>query len=361
VPLQAGGKSEELPRPASRGAALVLGFFLALLFLGIAEFAALLIIIIGKQELPYDRKYPSPYFVTDAHGIIKAIPSGHYRSSSRRKKDGSVIYDVFYTTDQFGRRLTPAASPEARSRHLIFFGCSFTYGEGVQDTETIPAQAALGLTGYQPHNYGFHGHGTSHMLRKMQSQTLQHEVVEKEGILVYLFLDFHISRVIGSMRWVAGSGKLHPYYDLNARDQVAYEGSFVQGRPFLQRAYERFSKSALLGVFGIDFPPVIAERHIHLTARIIGEARDLYKEQFPLGEFYVVVFPSSLYGDNLIRELKDKDIKILDYSKLFDRHDPKYFLAAEDRHPNALAYEIVARRLAHDLREAKGSRTSGGP
>jgi hypothetical protein len=358
VTLQAPGKSKELPGLASRGAALVLGCFLALLFLGIAEFAAR--VILSKQERPFDRKYPSSYFVTDAHGIIKANPGGHYRSSSRRTKDGSVIYDVAYTTDQFGRRLTPTASPEPRSRHLIFFGCSFTFGEGVQDGETIPAQAALGLAGHQPHNYGFHGHGTSHMLRKMQSQTLQHEVSEKEGALVYLFLDFHISRVIGSMRWVAGSGKLHPYYDLNARGHVADEGSFVQGRPFLQRVYERFSKSALLGLFGVDFPPVIADRHIHLTARIIGEARDHYREQFPLGEFYVVIYPSSLHGDKLVRELKDRDIKILDYSKLFDRHDPKYILAAEDHHPNALAYELVGRRLAHDLREAAGPRTSGG-
>jgi hypothetical protein len=113
-------------------------------------------------------------------------------------------------------------------------------------------------------------------------------------------------------------------------------------------------------LFGVDFPPVIADRHIHLTARIIGEARDQYREQFPLGEFYVVIYPSSLHGDKLVRELKDRDIKILDYSKLFDRHDPKYILAAEDHHPNALAYELVGRRLAHDLREAAGPRTSGG-
>lgn len=336
---------------------MLLGFFLAFLLLGIAEFAARL--IISTQQRPFDRKYPSPYFVTDAHGIIKAIPGGRYRSTSHRKKDGSVIYDVFYTTDQFGRRLTPAAAPEVRSRHLIFFGCSFTHGEGVQDHETLPAQAALGLAGYQPYNYGFHGHGTSHMLRKMQSQTLQHEVGEKEGVLVYLFLDFHISRVIGSMRWVAGSGKLHPYYDLNARDHIVYEGSFVQGRPSLQRVYEQFSKSALLGLLGVDFPPAIADRHVHLTARIIGEARNHYQEQFPLGEFYVVIFPSSLHGDKLIRELKDTDIKILDYSKLFDRHDSRYFLAAEDHHPSALAYELVARRLAHDLREAPAPRASG--
>ena len=358
--LQAAGKSEELPPPAHGGSALAFGFFLTLLFLGIAHLAAFLILFI-RQELPFDRKYASPYFVTDAHGIAKAIPNGHYRSSSRRKKDGSVIYDVFYTTDQFGRRLTPAASPEVRSRHLIFFGCSFTYGEGVQDNETIPAQAALGLTSHQPYNYGFHGHGTSHMLRKMQSQTLRHEVSEQEGVLVYLFVDFHVQRVIGSMRVASSWAKDHPYYDLNAHDRVAYEGSFAQGRPFLQRIYKQLSRNPLLAVFGIDFPPVIADRHIHLTARIIGEARDLYKEQFPRGEFYVVVFPSSLYADNLIRELKDTDIKILDYSKLFDRHDPKYILAAEDHHPNALAYELVARRLAHDLRKATGSRASGGP
>jgi hypothetical protein len=360
VTLQAAGKSEEPPRPASRASALVLGFFLALLFLGIAELAAR-VIIFYKQDPPFDREYASPYFVRDAYGIVKAIPGGHHHSSSRRKKDGSVIYDVFYTTDQFSRRITPAASPEGRSRHLIFFGCSFTYGEGVQDNETIPAQAALGLTGYQPYNYGFHGHSTAHLLRKMQSQTLRNEVGEKEGILVYLFLDFHVQRVIGSMRLVSSWASGHPYYDLNARDDVVYGGSFAQGRPFLQRIYEQLSKSSLLRVIGTDFPPVITDRHIHLTARLIGEARDLYKQQFPLGEFYVVVFPSSRYADNLIRELKDKDIRILDYSKLFDRLDPKYFLAAEDQHPNALAYELVARRLAHDLREAKGSRTSGGP
>jgi hypothetical protein len=50
------------------------------------------------------------------------------------------LYDVVYHTDEFGRRRTP--EPIASPDHFIaFFGCSYTFGEGVAESETLPAHA----------------------------------------------------------------------------------------------------------------------------------------------------------------------------------------------------------------------------
>lgn len=302
-----------------------------------------------KNETPAGTVYAENYFFKDSHGIIKPLPNGRYRSVSRRKKNGSLIYDVIYSIDKYSRRIAPALNKESRVNDAIFFGCSFTYGEGLQDDQSIPARFAARAPAFMPYNYAFHGGSAADMLTKLKSGTLKGEIPEKNGALVYIFIDAHIQRVIGSMS-VAGSwGKEHPYYDLNSKDAVIDKGDFLTGRPFLTHLYIILSKSKLINFFKIDFPLRLSSRNIHLTARVIEESFRAYKEQFPAGHFYVVIYPGSLQGKFLIPELSKMGIETVDYSGLINVRDMRYVLAPEDLHPSALAADKIGGQLALDI------------
>ena len=305
--------------------------------------------LIWKDPLPTEKTYADNYFFVDSFGILKAHPNGRYHSTARSKKTGAIIYDVTYSVDSYSRRITPASNPELRNKHLLFFGCSFTYGEGLEDDQTIPAQVAMRAQHYMPYNYAFHGHSPSEMLAKMGSKTLKNEIKEKEGTLIYIFFDSHIQRVIGSMRIAASWGKNCPYYYLGPHNEVLRNGNVTTGRLVLSHIYWLLTKSELLKFLKIDFPPRLTDKHIHLTARIIEESYRHYKEQFPAGDFYVVIYPGSEYGTRLVKELSNAGIKTLDYSKIFNPGQSQYVLSPEDLHPSAKADEEVAEHLVRDL------------
>ncbi|MCB0213954.1 MAG: SGNH/GDSL hydrolase family protein, partial [Anaerolineae bacterium] len=111
---------------------------------------------------------------------------------SIKKMGDEVIYDVVYTTDSYHRRITPVDNPEQRDKFMLFFGDSFTFGEGVHDNETLPYYVAQDLPDYMPYNYGLSGYGPQQMLAKLQSDDLATEVTESDGIAIYIFIDAHV-------------------------------------------------------------------------------------------------------------------------------------------------------------------------
>ncbi len=55
-----------------------------------------------------------------------------------KKQREYMVYDVSYHFDEYGRRKTSVSSKVAKNKYVIFFGCSVTFGEGLNDEDTIP-------------------------------------------------------------------------------------------------------------------------------------------------------------------------------------------------------------------------------
>jgi hypothetical protein len=335
-------------RPAWAQNLLALGIGLGsvVVLLGLAEVAARLL---DHGEPRTETRFPPEYFILDSSGITKPLPNGRYRFTCTDRASGATIYDVVYSVDACSRRVTPVTDSGSRHDHLLFFGCSFTYGEGLPDDETLPYFVVRSAPAYRPYNYAFHGHSPTEMLAKMESGSLPGEVPEKQGILIYVFMDAHVARVIGSMRVATSWGRNRPYYCLDRDGNPVHHGDFTTGRPLLSGIYRLFSHSRLLQALQIDLPPRVTARHLQLTARIIDSARKLYLQRFPAGDFYVVIYPGSRYGHRLQPLLERMGVKVLDYSGLFDRNDLRYVISPEDRHPNRLANETLAAQLVRDL------------
>lgn len=302
-----------------------------------------------NREEPVQMKYAAEYFFTDDNGITKAIPDGRYSTTSFVKATGRKIYDVTYSIDSESRRVTPTTSNGQREKFILFFGGSFTFGEGLEDNETIPYYTGQYAKGFMPYNYGFHGHSAAEMLIKLRSMTIQEEIEQDRGVLIYTFIDAHIIRVVGSMRVVTTWGKNRPFFYLDKIGTLHKDGSFESGRPGLMLLYRLLSKSKILELLNVDLPYKITDNHFELFTVIVEEAYKSYKKQFPESDFYFLIYPRSQYTAVLKRFLDRKKIPYLDYSMFIDRWNPKFILAPEDRHPNALANRIVARKIVEDL------------
>jgi hypothetical protein len=296
------------------------------------------------QEVKFEGEHAQAVFRRDDWLGYALAP--HMRVKASRRGKGQILYDVVYSADAYGRRVAPLNDAAARPYFLLFFGDSFTFGEGVNDDETMPYYVAQLATQYKPYNYGLGGYGPQHMLARLQTEGIRAEVEEAEGILVYSFINEHISRAIGSMRIHHQRGDVMPYYTLDPHGELVRQGNLVSGRPWLSVVYNLAGYSQTLRYFNIDFPPRLRDQDLVTTVRILQEARDIYSQKFNSDRFVVLIYPG-LGQPEILPYLKQVSIHYLDYSDLPQAYDHEFWLG--EGHPAAKAHKIVAEKLVQDL------------
>jgi hypothetical protein len=276
----------------------------------------------------------------------------------RLNKDGKPFRTTTFSFDGYSRRVTPVEPLATRTRHALFFGDSFTFGELVESHETLPYYVGTLAREYTPYNYGFRGYGPQQMLEQLRTGEIRDQVKEPNGIAVYTAIDQHIGRAIGSMSVSLGLGSSLPYYVIEGDGTLTRRGSFATGRPWIQLTYRLLGPSRLLSRFGVDFPVRTTSQHLELLVRIIEEARSQYVAKFPGDRFYVLIYPGSKVLVKILPMLEAKHIAFLDYSRLFDKTQSEYWIQG-DGHPTALGHQVVANRLFRDLQlSGEGTRQS---
>ena len=305
----------------------------------------------AKIEYLFDRPMSEP------DGLLGYKNRPNVQVRATKKKDGQLLFDVRYSTDEHGRRSTPVQGGKRTRRFMLFFGCSFTFGEGVGDDETLPSRVSKLAPDYMVYNYGVGGYGPQYMPMKLASSELPNELLGGgDGIFVYTFIDHHIPRVIGWMS-IMEYGSSLPYYQLDEKGQLARRGSFMSGRPVVTDLYLAMWKSQLVRyVTSLLRLPRIRDQDVMLTAKLIEESRNIFRERFQSERFYVLFYPhdANFTAGRLIPYLQKAGIKYLDYSNLTD--PDMIDKIPQDPHPSARSYRAVAAKLARDLGVSKEGR-----
>ena len=302
---------------------------------------------LGVRAQPTEETWIDPEYY-QAHPALGWAPKPGIKTRAWKRVAGESVYDVQYSIDPLGRRVTPGADAGARRTFLLFFGCSVTFGEGVNDAETLPHFVAERAPQVRPYNYGFHGYGPQQLLARLETQDLRAEVSEPDGSLVYLFIDAHVNRAIGSMVVYTGWADTAPHYGLGPDGALVRDGTLTTGRPATSILYSILGRSQILRRSHLDVPLAITERHIALTAGILAASERRFHEQFGDGRFLVVIFPGSTHAARLKRALDRRGVEFLDYSALFDASDPAYAIP-NDWHPGPRAHRRLAEQLVTDL------------
>ncbi len=328
--------------------ALVIGIIFCWGILWGAEWVAKKIV---RDDVLYDRTFPDDYFRRDETGLRIPNP-GEYKSVSISRVTKKQLYEVTYTIDEFGRRETPIKNKTDRDQFILFLGCSYTYGEGVEDHETLPAYVGNLTEKFMPYNYGFHGRGPHDVLALLDKIDFKKEIPQKNGIAVYTFMPDHINRTVGSMSIVEWNYD-HVYYAKNGNNEYERQGTFETARPFQTRLYRFLKKSSLLKMLRISLPR-ITQGDIALTADLIQAAASKFLKQYLHGKFVIVIYPPLPKERHLCElmayELKKRNMTYLYYDQLFNAQEGQYAQSKEDPHPSPLAYKLLAWAIVRDLR-----------
>ena len=255
--------------------------------------------------------------------------SKNFSNTVLKISNKDTIYKAYYETDSFHRRKIEG-NHYSDSNHLIFFGCSYTFGDGVSNSEIFPQLLKnFFKEKFSVYNYGVPGYGTQQMLTKLQFGEFEKEIVQKKGIAIYVYVPGIIPRNIGAFS-TFGWSNTYPLYTVENHKLKYFKSSF-EASPLRSKFYKIMNHfntfKYLKNIKNFDHPKV-SNDHINLTSKIILESKKKYQKKFENSEFYVLIFPHSHGFDTNTEKLKNQlvsdGLDVLDFSRFADTISNKF-------------------------------------
>ncbi len=186
---------------------------------------------------------------------------------------GRRIYDVKISFGPEGLRTVPERPERGTKACVLFFGCSFVFGWGLNDDETLPAYTSRLLgSGYQVTNFGATAYGPHQALAMLESGMAE-KVTDCSGKPVFAILvgmPHHVIRASG-----AWEGNLFgPRYELRG-GRLERRGNFWS--PFSRSEAGRgfvlglVWKSALVRALLNHESAADQDRHVAILEHIFAE------------------------------------------------------------------------------------------
>ncbi len=265
-------------------------------------------------------------------------------------RDGRFTLDlggaVTHATHERGARVVPSEGRGIVRLHA--YGCSLTYGYGVEDGETWPAQLAALRPELEVHDHAVPGWGLAQVEQRVLYDLRRQPQPE---IVLVGYAAFQDERTVLLRHW---RRTLATFSDTSGLPRVAVP--VVRGRlGALQRSQrqlawqpwplaERSAMAHLLEraweraeAFAID-PPEVALRVLVALHERVSEAG---------ARMVVVVLADDLESERRRRELAAQGVEVIDAR--LDLFDPRWSFVPVDPHPRPVAHaqwaEIVAAAL----------------
>ena len=329
-------------------------------------------------EGTYGSDYFTPSLITGYKGKPNVAATAHKRTAN-----GDSVYQVTYHTDEFGWRITPSNQNSSQAGDgvcVLFFGDSFTIGEGVEDTQTLPHYVGEILNtkaninkNVRIYNFGFHGYGPHQALALLQSgeveSMLQSSAQECKSIVsIYESLPGHIERANGFSEWERGTPA--PRFSIvSSAESSAPSDTKVIWNNRIESHLERLGaniKIKLLSrvsrsyLFKLLQPSYSYDQSYNaLYFAILSTLQDELASRLdsPLILLLWDEHAKSMENERLesaaiTKWLESASLPHLLVSQLLENYKTqreKYALHPCDMHPNALANEQIARKLAPEL------------
>lgn len=328
--LWAGAAVIWLRRPVLRDCALsLLAIFLCLAGIEGLFFA------IGR---PHIRRLTNPKLAR-LDSLLGYAPLPSTKVEDKEFHDDQLVYDAVYTIGANDLRQIPGASQAAACR-VAFFGCSFAFGQGLNDDQTMPSyfvQASHGR--YAGFNFAFVGYGPHQMLREIETGRMA-SIVKRPSLVIYEAIPDHVRRLDGYDEW----DRYGPRYVLD-HGSAHYAGPFHRDAdklaPLMRRCWTcQFIKAHAKWRRS---PSEVA-----LFTAVVSQARDLVERRYG-ARFVVVLWDNSGKPGELIQGLAAKQITVYRVTEIIpdlktDRS--KYVISPFDPHPNAAANRLIGEYLA---------------
>ncbi len=242
-------------------------------------------------------------------------------------KNDKIIKKLKITIDENGYRKTSNKS-EFKGSPIIFFGCSYTFGYGLNDNETFPWLISK-LTKRKTYNIAYHGYGPQHMLLALKSKEIKTKV-PKADTIVYIFISDHVVRPLGHSYM---DDLYYPMYKLEKGKLLYYTTP-----EYIINSPEKFEAYKLARYKFSENTDKESEYVLNLTSAIIKESKDIALKKYPNARF---IFFDLNNMEKIDSKIKAQGIEVIRLKDIFGEESigQKYYTI--DHHPNAEFWKKV--------------------
>lgn len=291
---------------------------------------------------------------THRDDVLGYAPKANAHVTARKLYGNSPIYDVVYTTNANGLRVTAAPAAVAK-KCIVFFGDSITFGEGVGDTRNFPYLVSQKVADrYVTYNFGFSGYGAHQMLAALQSGRVGQTVQCTPKYFIYLGIPDHAARAAGLDPWDAHG----PRFRLQPDGTVVQQGHFDDPDPrtggWLAAWAGKALASSVIWQKFFGRPYRIDAQDIALLDGIVRQSARVAQERFPGSVFDMVLWNGG--NDDEVRRIEQglagSDVRVSHMTDavpdFYDQSD-RYILSTHDRHPNTTWHRMMADYISRHL------------
>jgi hypothetical protein len=258
-------------------------------------------------------------------------------------RTGDIIFDATYTIDGSLLRKTES---RLDGPIVAFFGDSFTFGEGVNDTETLP-QVFADLTGRKLRvlNLGFPGYGPQHVLYQLETGSSAVSQGADLRLLVFLTAPFHAERTSCKPTYTLHS----PRYRIR-EGRVVNDGSCSDGLSLLIRDWAQ--NTALYRTTVGPYRQRIDRDDIDLYIEIVAAIAERAKEKYGAPTLFAYIGA----GDDYLRQtgytnamilegFRKAGLSVIDVSLEKEKAAGAVVEIPGDGHPTPLAHRARAQAI----------------
>jgi hypothetical protein len=297
---------------------------------------------LGRHELQTPRE-----FIPHVDYGYLTRPSSQIRSTARTNKE--IIFDVLYSTDEFSRRKNLIKPVNNQEKFLLIAGCSFIFGYGLNDHETLNHAINQSSSPYYAYNYAMSSSSLNHLLARIKLEnSFSNQVEFSSGELMYFFISDHVARTVGA--WPNLWMKDTPYFSPTEKSGLKINGTVQQGQSLFTRFIISLTQFMPSSFFSGKIIPKLNDGHYAYFCSLIREVDREWKSSHPSGRFIFALHPFDQTDSRITNCLKQNNIEFISFEL---EKAIEYYKIPQDNHPNAQLNKLLAGQLLDYLANLK--------
>lgn len=219
---------------------------------------------------------------------------------------------------------------------IAIMGCSYVYGLGLQDNETISYTLSK-ITNRTTYNLGVMATSPREILYILRNDTLRKKLFNNQNnfeYIIYPYISDHRYRLYTDIKPYTYS----PYFKETKNGLKFYEKNKIIGNSYI---YKKF--------LHLKYANINDTEAFRLFCVYMKEINKEVKKHFPNTKFVILVYEDYLNENwNSLKEYGIVIIKVKDMLDI-DVKSPEYTISPTDVHPNKKVWEIIVPGLAKEL------------
>jgi hypothetical protein len=291
----------------------------------------------GTFQMRGTKMEPRPLFNPDTLVGIK-LDSGTYKIYY---EDGTFWQA---TNDQNGNRITsnkPLPNEKNIRSHIDIFGCSFSYGTGLADSQTYPFLLQQRLMGMIVNNIAVPGQGVAANFVKITKQTL----IDSNSIIIYAYIDGYDFKTnhANEKQMYPSRLFLKDYYFLYLTETLQ-----VVKEKYSYKPWPLIDYSAFLNYLEDRYINILDDNTTkHLASKkAVTYIDDLCRKN--KARFIFAILTNDNLSTDMLSYCRQNHIDCVDLS--VNIADPRYNLRPYDDHPNYKANKLYCAKLFNYLK-----------